>query len=422
VRVTNDGARPARQVELVVHGAALADGAARLEIGDLPPGRSARRLVRVCPDHAGEDCMDLNLQFAGGTARYAATGQWDFITFPAQMDLDKLVVTIQNTIHAGDRVGGVIQESGLEELSQLVRDRQIRDEEQLFQRTYGAGWCEIPLEFHQTGRAEPMEAVRPFWLPGGPVDRASVRVRRGGRDERLLILGKQTVDFGRSSKHDVRLVLLPKTPDNLLASSAIHRRRPHFSLSLDGEGLWIVDAGSTMGTNVDDRRVDRRHRLAVGAPSELEVGGVLSLRVTPLADRSDRPAPAPARYSRLGAPDALWTLSERVGVRGVMIERVNNLPGREHYLVLYRWVDLAEVLPVGAGSAPDALGDGVRLLRLGEQIWMHPVGGGEPVAVNDKPLAGTYACCLDREYSVRVGPCEALVGEFRQLRGDEQDG
>jgi hypothetical protein len=120
--------------------------------------------------------------------------------------------------------------------------------------------------------------------------------------------------------------------------------------------------------------------------SEVEVAGVLRLRLVPFLDDGTLPAERLAGLPNLPGPGELWELAERSrlpALRSLLVQRVNNLADAESYLLVYRWARVggdqpSEIpLPESCNEPPC-----LRIVRLGGQFWLESLTGRDCLTVD----------------------------------------
>jgi hypothetical protein len=164
----------------------------------------------------------------------------------------------------------------------------------------------------------------------------------------------------------------------------------HLTLRYLGDGVELIDPGSSNGTFVN------RQRLAPGQSCWIQPGmnvwlaDALELQFQPVT-RRDAPADSATvcRTARTQADNAAWLQNNLIGADRpgwtafLRISRKNNLP-QEEYAILFHSGSI--------GGGPEALvrvgvgGDAARLLLLGGWPHLERVGK-EMVTVSGRPLA-----------------------------------
>lgn len=233
---------------------------------------------------------------------------------------------------------------------------------------------------------------------------------------RVLMLGKRQVRMGRMRAHNEIVVrLLPRNAENDLRSMQISGKRPHAVLTLESDGLVLADLKSTNGTTLNGRIVGGHERVPLSQGSKVELAAALKLELRPMAETEVASAPS-VRYGSIAQPDELWRLSERLGIRSLWMERLNNLAGEESYAVVYRWINVGrgpgnEVVLPGRGPA----GTYVRLVRLGGQFWMEVLAEEGEVILDEVPLRWGTAVGLTAGMAGKIGGIVCRFEEFKQL-------
>ena len=134
------------------------------------------------------------------------------------------------------------------------------------------------------------------------------------------------------------------------------------------------------------------------------------MRIVPFLDDSKDAH----RYAPLGRSDDLWSIAENLGLRSVVIQRVDNLANEEEYLVVYRWAE------IGSGLGNELLvPDGhlkrkhMRLIRVDGRFWIESlVDGG--LVVGGVDLDRGQACPLTVDTELNIAGTIAKITHFEQ--------
>ena len=211
-----------------------------------------------------------------------------------------------------------------------------------------------------------------------------------GRTTRTLHLYFTAVlEAGRQTTRPLCLRVEPVS-DPVNRDKSLSISSHHLTLRYLGDGVELIDPGSSNGTFVN------RQRLAAGQPCWIQPGmsvwlaDVLELQLQPVP-RRDAPAESATvcRAARTQADNAAWLQSNLIGadhpgwIAFLRITRKNNLP-QEEYAMLFHAGSIGggpeALIRVGAG------GDTARLLLLDGWPHLERVGT-EMVTVAGRPLA-----------------------------------
>lgn len=201
--------------------------------------------------------------------------------------------------------------------------------------------------------------------------RRKLAVRIAEQSRTVWLLPFALCSFGRSSERDVPLRLQPTTTEeNKRTTFQISSH--HFDIRYSGEGVTIVDCGSSNGTDLKSAgRLTQNKPAELGADDEIKVAGVLSLgvqvgwRKTPTPIEPQLKEQIAASGADLVRLSQLLIGHEKPGrVDFVRIRRLDNCPNEE-YILLF-----GQGLIDTAGDAmiqlPKKVGTGSRGLDLGD--------------------------------------------------------
>ena len=232
--------------------------------------------------------------------------------------------------------------------------------------------------------AAPVAAV-----PAAPPPAKARLTWTDGRITRTLHLYFTAVlEAGRQTTKPLCLRVEPVTdPVNRDKSLAISSH--HFTLRYLGDGVELIDPGSSNGTFVNRQRLNAGQPCWIQPGTSIWLADALELQLQPVP-RRDAPADAAdvCRAARTQADNPAWLQSKLIGadrpgwVSFLRIGRKNNLPQEEYALLFHAG---------GVGGGPEALvrvgsgGDVARLLLLGG--WPHLERmGPEMVTLSGRPL------------------------------------
>ena len=215
-----------------------------------------------------------------------------------------------------------------------------------------------------------------------------------------------------TSANEVVLRLLPRSPQNDEKTAGISRE--HVAVAIQDDGLFLIDRSGSHETQLDGRPVSQRAPIPLNRPSVVQIGGVLQLRLVPFFESTDIHNSSCHRYAECGRPDGTWQIAERLGIRSLLIERVNNLANDECYIIVYRWANVGcaaghEVMIPGAGLEDVH----ARIVRLGSQFWLHAMADG--VVVDGVSVLNGHICPLAAGMPVLLGGISGELAEFKQV-------
>ena len=103
-------------------------------------------------------------------------------------------------------------------------------------------------------------------------------------------------------------------------------------------------------------------------------------------------------------------------MRGLLIERVDNLAREERYVIVYRWIELPDDLGAGFARRAEYPEDAVeRVLGIDGRLWgWSPGEATRAECAHSRRLAGGQAFPLSMAQPVRGGAADGRVEEWRQ--------
>ena len=109
-------------------------------------------------------------------------------------------------------------------------------------------------------------------------------------------------------------------------------------------------------------------------------------------------------------------VAERLGLRSLLVERVNNLPNEECYIIVYRWLNIgraagSEIMIPGAGL--DEIH--ARIVRLGAQFWLHNMAPDGEVTADGTPLPTANICPISAGTALTLASISGQAIEFQQV-------
>ncbi len=366
--------------------------------------RDGHDRIQIVPELAGEHVVDITLRFRIGGEIHVWTAQ-PFLKVWARNE-NPSTINIDASMHAGGNIGYGL--SVRDQVSKDVAAGQIRDVNDLIKQVYPAQWNRVSLLRRDAG----VRVVEELARVQRQLDKASIVFRDGDGETRTLLLGQPKIRMGRKrEQNDVILRLVPRSGKHDHSTRMIGQS--HLVIALRRDGLYLADRKTVNGTRVDGQPVTGEVKLPLDRPAEVEVATTLRLRLTPYRDATGEAAVTAERYSRLGPPDSLWQMSESLGLRSLLIERVDNLAGEERYVVVYRWA------ACGTGIDNEIRGPGpdrrqLRVLRLGERLWVESQMDENNLVADGVPIAP--GCVFPLSPGLQfAGGLQGSVEEFAQL-------
>ncbi|MBI4604709.1 MAG: hypothetical protein HY721_22330 [Planctomycetes bacterium] len=392
---------------------------------DLEPGETHRERFPVKPLEPGEHLINLVLTYEAEGHSRACRAQQTIRVLAETATPESVIVNIDRSIHAasGAKIGFGM--SMREAVHEGLAKGLITSVNDLLTQAFPDQWKPVQLRQHKALEKELKEAASrrvkvvahpPQWRARASRARLAV-VSAAGRCESSLLLGLSEVRLGRARERcDIALRVLPRSEANDQKTLQITGARPHCSIGLRAEGLFVVDHDSVNGTELQGARLRRERMLPLDRPSELAVAGVLRLRLVPFVERKDLEAFQASDHSLLGEPDDLWRLADRLAVRSLVLERVDDAVREERYVLVYRFACI--------GSGPDCeipwpsrtgQGAAARIARLGGQFWLESRPGSTEPEVEGVVVPSGWACPLRCGNRIVLGGFEGQFTEFQQL-------
>ncbi len=384
----------------------------------------ARTLVQFVPDLAGELVVDITLCLVVGSEKQVWTAQ-PLLKVLAKNE-DPTSVVFDFSQHAGGNIGYGL--SNRNELREGFAKGLINSANDLLKQVYPEAWRRVPLTPGDVLPEQRLSVIAELADRGPRMTKASLVFHSDTAGEcRVLLLGVPTVRMGRQrQQNDIVLRRFPRSEENDQKTRQINRT--HLAIALRRDGLYLIDFGTANGTRAGGRTVRGELKLPLAGPSDVDVAGALQLRVTPFHDVCGHKAINAGGCQRLGPSDELWETAEHLGVRSVLVERVDNLSREESYVVVFRWAT--------CGSGPDSevrLPYGglershLRILRLGGHLWVESLVEQDRLAVNGIPVGSGSAFPMLRGLLCRCGELEGAIEDFKQcglvqLAGDDETG
>jgi hypothetical protein len=381
---------------------------------DLRPGslRDAHERIQVLPELPGEHVVNLEVRYRVDEEWHKWVSQLSLMVFAR--NTNPSTVVIDQSLHAGRNIGYGLSIS--DRFEQDIARGVIRDFNDMISQVYPPTWKPLDLARREARKVPAIgerEARRP-WLQKATLVFAEPDVE----ERRVLLLALGEVRLGRNrGRNDIVLRVLPRSAENDELSCRITASRPHLKIALQADGLFVIDQDTPGGTRLDGHSVRGAARLALRRACELDVAGALRLHLTPLRDDQQPGLLTAEQCECLGPCDAVWRTAERLGLRGLLIERVGNLAREERYLIVYRWIECPNDLGAGFSPSADNSGDAVqRVLRIGGRLWgWTDAGTRRPADSDSEYLAGGRVFPLTPGHRVRGVAADGRVEEWRQF-------
>ena len=172
-----------------------------------------------------------------------------------------------------------------------------------------------------------------------PSTRAILKVDGPAGEKSIMVWTRRECRLGRSpAEADIVCILMPGNKENNRKSQGISRK--HCCLTVVGHSVSVIDAGSTCGTFVDNRRIDALHVLNNG--QVVSLGNLLSLQYRDfrrLSGTREVNAALDGCRSVFDCTNALSTLNldrlkQNAPLESFRLRRVNNYQDCLEYLFL----------------------------------------------------------------------------------------
>ena len=408
-RLVNQTGEPIRGVDLIVSGKHLS-----VVVGErltLSPKETVRQYVQIEPECAGEHLANITLSYRVAGEMHHWNAQALFMVLAKNDPIDKIQLNIdQSTKLSGDKIG--FGQSIRKEVHEGVIKGLIRDANDLIGQVYPESWQRVSLR-RRCGDGGQLHIIATLAYRGAALNRAALMFSVDNTERRVLVLGQSKLGLGRNRREDIVLRRLPRTEENDRLTIQIQTKEgPHLSIDLRDNGLYLVDHTTKSGTWLNRLPVKHETVISLTQPSEVDVARALRLRLTPYNDGDDQLDTAELdRYTTLGLPDETWKKSRRLGLRALLIERIDNLAREERYLIVYRWATLAREL----GDLSSALTQTQsRLICIGGKLWMECCAEDGRMTVNGHSVDLGGAFPLSTGLQMQCGHVELRVAEYRQ--------
>lgn len=373
LRVAYTGAEPAKNVRLSIISPQLCE---RIEKPVRTFGNRAREMkFPVRPSLTGEFAVEISVTVELEKETQVYSTEPIIKVLDPQMMPETVQLNVDQSMHAGGNIG--YGNSVRNQVAEGITKGVIKTVNDLLTQNFPDSWQVLDLDLDDVQVAEEEPDTRVQVLASmqrrQPMTCAALELIDQLPRQVLLVGAKREISLGRNRQNtDIVLRLFPRPQTDELTKQ-ITGSRPHLVLSLRSNGLYITDQNTANGTVLNGDQLRGECALPLDRASTIEVAKVLQLRVSPFMD--DSSDEQPDRYDLLGHQDELWTLSKRVGLRSLLIERINNSGDEEAYLIVYRWANIGSGCEMSFSGGPGIAG---RIVRLDSGYWFE---GGSADAV-----------------------------------------
>jgi hypothetical protein len=401
----------------------------------LAAGASARHKFQMVPGIAGEFLLDVTFTCQADGQTYGWGAQPTLVVLGRNETPHGLTVILDQHTDMPSAIGCGV--SVRNEVKEGFAKGLLHDVNDLLRQPFPDHWTPVALSYdealaNQDGQAGPV-AIDYGPGRGETMDAACLMHTGTDGERRTLLVGPSSspssaaapaaaVKLGRDrDKNQIVLRRTPRGPDADALSLQVSGE--HASLCLRPDGLFLADCGSLNGTSLNGQEVKGEARVPLDQPSEVDIGKAFRLRLTPFLDDHDgqggpggRGTSAAGRYASLGTPDEQWALAEKLRLRSLLIQRLDNLAEKERYLVVYRWMDVGpgtgnEVVLPAACPARRCM----RIVRLGGRFWLEDLSGEGCVRVGAATVHPRHACPLWHGATLGCQKVALRLGPYQQV-------
>jgi len=304
VRVSNLSPEHWGRVELWIESTAFTKSP-RVRLPKLAPGASAERSVEVQVTDPGNPLLNCTLDFEAGAERLSYAGNRSIRVLDRPATLGNVSISIGDIL--SNRDGGV-SDNEKAVVSNLVDLSKVQTLNDLLN-------LEIPKKFETVRLFEdfkslsmrPGTTVRSLTISEtslGAVEPGNALVLRpltGNPDATIAVVSRSVFRLGRSGVDaDFAAWFLPRSPENDARTKRLSR--VHALCEEIGSALWVKDAGSSNGSNYENKPL--RAGVQLERRGLLELGGDYRLQATyfPSAFPGDPPIGNIARWSASATP------------------------------------------------------------------------------------------------------------------------
>jgi hypothetical protein len=408
-RITNCSDERMKELRLTAVGQRLGV-ANEIKMNLAAHGRRDAR-IQIEPQRGGEHVIDVTMESTLGRNKQSWTSQARLKILGRNENPSTIVV--DQSLHAGNNIGYGM--SMRNEVRDGIASGLIKDVNDLIRQQYSESWKPLQLTPTDAVRSGVVQLVSEF-ANQPALQKATLSFESAGACCHVHVLGLPEVRLGRSrEQNDLVLRRLPRSKESDQLSLQISDRGPHLRISLRKEGLFLIDHMTANGTWFNGNRIRDEVQLPLDRSSEVDVAHALRLRLTPHLDSHSVGEFRLGRYVAFGAADDLWQTAERLSLRALSIERLDNLT-QERYLILYRWA-VCGTEPTNELAWPASAKTGrlFRILRLGGRLWIEALAADNVLSVDGIPLESESGVPLSNGLKLSDGGSFLSFGEFRQV-------
>ena len=278
VRIDNLSGETITLVELWVESTAFTRSP-RVRLARLGPGAAVERSIEIQVTEPGHPLLNCTLEFEIGPDRYSYTGNRSIRVLERPASLNTVSISVGDIL--SNRDGGVSDNeravvSNLVDLSkiQTLNDllnleipkkfESIRLYEDFKSRTIRSGESAATLSIidASSSKADPGHVLELRPITGNP-------------DSSITIVSRAVFRIGRSrTDTDFAAWFLPRSPENDARTRRLSR--VHAVCEVSGSALWLKDAGSSNGSNYENKplrtgvQLERRGLLELGGDFRLQ--------------------------------------------------------------------------------------------------------------------------------------------------------
>ena len=367
VRVSSNGVSEVRQLVISAMGKRLGHDA--FSVPALSSEQQRSFMISLEPDRPGEHVVNISLRFFIGDEAHEWSAQTLLRVLGRTENPSNLTLVFDQRLQ-GHKIGYGI--SIRNELKEGLARGLIRDMNDLRAQAFPECWQ--PIRTYRTNAGPPPLTIQERLVGrSAPLRNASLSLLRETGEQRIHLYGGPLVRIGRSRKqNDLVLRRLPKSAENDRKSVLISRE-PHVTVRLNQDGILLNDA-SRNGTWLNGSLIDKSAALPLDTCSELDVGRAVRLAILPLLDAGSAHQIG-ERLRKLDTADETWQLAERLGLRGLVVDRIDNAAQTERYIFVYRWVelglgggfDVSLGFPLQTDRGPSCYSNGPR--TMDRELW-----------------------------------------------------
>jgi hypothetical protein len=187
---------------------------------------------------------------------------------------------------------------------------------------------------------------------------------------------------------------LPRSEENDKMSLRVSGQ--HLTFRLHEQGVSIENI-SHNGLAINEKPVCGQEAIDLDKPITLDLANAMQLRVTPIWGDPDDGV---ADRKSLGEIDGMWRMASQSNLLAMQIDRINNLPGVERYLLIFRWWDW--------------IPGQVRIVRRGGRWWLVRIAGESELTVDGLQIEVGQAIAMQMDQELRIGETQVNMADFKQ--------